>query len=433
MSDGDDLRVAPPAPSASSAPEPKETRRGKGQQVKRPKYDVHGWVVLDKPVGMTSTYAVAVVKRLFAAKRAGHAGTLDPLASGCLPIALGEATKTVPFIMDGQKSYRFTVRWGEERDTDDAEGRVVGQSAARPDAEAVHALLPRFTGNVMQAPPRYSAIKIDGERAYDLARDGQEIEIEERPVRIDRLILVEAPDPDHAVFEAECGKGTYVRALARDMGRELGCLGHVSALRRQAVAPFSEVAMISLEQLTALCHRAAAGEGDLADALMPVETALDDIPALAVSQADAARLQRGQAVVLRGRDAPIFRGPVYVTASGHLLALAEIDRGEIVPKRVFNLAGLVGRAGTTKAIDDVAYDRPQGGSHQDVCNQGRRYGFAGSAGCDPLGTHHSSHRAFQNAREGQPFASRAAQARIPSSAVARLHQADRRKALSKPD
>ncbi len=302
-------------------------------------------MVLDKPVGMTSTHAVSVIKRLFTAKRAGHAGTLDPLASGCLPIALGDATKTVPFVMDGRKAYGFTVRWGEERDTDDAEGRVVASSDLRPAPEAIAALLPGFVGAIQQVPPRYSAIKIEGERAYDIARDGEEFELEARVVNIDRLQLEETPDPDHSRFYAECGKGTYVRALARDLGRLLGCYGHVSALRRTSVGPFAEADMISLEQIEALCHRAASGELSLADALLPVATALDDIPALAVSRADAARLQRGQAVLLRGRDAPMVRGTVYVTASGSLIALAEVDRGEIVPKRVFNLAGLQGRAG----------------------------------------------------------------------------------------
>ncbi|MEA2878938.1 MAG: tRNA pseudouridine55 synthase [Hyphomicrobiales bacterium] len=315
------------------------------KQFKREKRDVHGWVILDKPVGMTSTHAVAVIKRLFTAKRAGHAGTLDPLASGILPLALGEATKTVPFVMDGRKRYRFTVRWGEERDTDDAEGKVTGTSDARPAADAINAALPAFTGTIAQVPPKFSAIKIEGERAYDLARDGQDVVLEARPVDIHGLALVETPDADTSVFEAECGKGTYVRALARDIGRVLGCLGHVSALRRTMVGPFGENDMISLEQLEALCHRVAAGEGSLADALLPVETALDDIPALAVNRADAARLQRGQAVLLRGRDAPIFRGTVHVTTSGELVALAEVDRGEIIPKRVFNLAGLKGSAG----------------------------------------------------------------------------------------
>ncbi len=327
-----------PAPPANA---PAQERK----QFKRDKRDIHGWVVLDKPVGMTSTHAVSVVRRLFQAKRAGHAGTLDPLASGALPIALGEATKTVPFVMDGRKLYRFTVRWGEERDTDDAEGRVIASSDQRPSAEAIGALLPSFTGTIQQVPPRYSAIKIEGERAYDLARDGAVVELEARPVDIGRLELSAVPDPDHAVLQAECGKGTYVRSLARDLGRSLGCFGHVSALRRTAVGPFGEETMILLEQLEAVCHRAAVGEASLADALMPVETALDDIPALAVSRADAARLQKGQAVLLRGRDAPNFRGTVYVTVSGQLLALAVLDRGEIVPKRVFNLAGLMGSAG----------------------------------------------------------------------------------------
>ena len=333
---------------AGVARPPQDEGGKKSKQFKRDKRDVHGWVILDKPVGMTSTHAVSVVKRLFAARRAGHAGTLDPLASGALPIALGEATKTVPFVMDGRKLYQFTVRWGEERDTDDAEGRVVARSDQRPSADAIRTLLPSFTGSIQQVPPRYSAIKIEGERAYDLARDGETVELTARPVEIRWLELVSNPDPDHAVLEAECGKGTYVRSLARDLGRSLGCFGHVSALRRAQVGPFGAETMILLEQLEALCHRAASGEASLADAILPVETALDDIPALAISRADAARLQRGQAVLLRGRDAPNFRGTIYVTASGQLLALAELDSGEIVPKRVFNLAGLMGRAARKK-------------------------------------------------------------------------------------
>src|SRR5258708_2797322 len=311
-----------------------------GNQPRRDRRDIHGWIVLDKPIGMTSTQAVAVVKRLFQAKRAGHAGTLDPLASGGLPIALGEATKTVPFVMDGRKRYRFTVRWGEERDTDDTEGQVVKTSDVRPSAEAIRSLLPQFTGVIEQTPPRYSAIKVQGERAYDLARDGEIVELAPRPVEIHRLTLSEQQDSENSVFEAECGKGTYVRALARDMGRILGCYGHICALRRALVGPFGENDMIPLEQLEALCNRAASGEGSLADALLPLETALDDIPALAVTRADAARLHRGQAVLLRGRDAPNCSGTVYVTVAGRLLALAEIGNGELIPKRVFNLTGL---------------------------------------------------------------------------------------------
>jgi tRNA pseudouridine55 synthase len=328
-----------------------------GKQRKSTKRDVHGWVVLDKPIGMTSTHAVAVIKRLYAAKRAGHAGTLDPLASGCLPIALGEATKTVPFAVDGRKTYLFTVRWGEERDTDDAEGRIVARSDIRPPAQAIRALLPAFTGTIQQVPPRFSAVKVDGERAYDLAREGEAVELAARPVEIHRLELVDMPDPDHAILSAECGKGAYVRSLARDLGRALGALSHVVALRRDRVGPFHGADMLPLEQVEALCHRAAAGEGNLADTLLPIETALDDIPALAVSSADAARLARGQAVLLRGRDASIIRGMVQVASGGQLVAIAEVERGEILPKRVFNLSGTAGRAGRRKVQNDVDIDR----------------------------------------------------------------------------
>ena len=337
---------APTSPLANPESEtPPAAHDGRGKRQKR---DVHGWLVLDKPVGMTSTHAVAVIKHLFAARRAGHAGTLDPLASGCLPIALGEATKTVPFVFDARKTYQFTICWGEERDTDDAEGRVVAASDKRPDRDAIMCLLPRFTGMIAQVPPRFSAVKLDGERAYDLARDGEAVELAPRTVAVHRLELLDIPDPNHAVLSAECGKGTYIRAIARDLGRELGAFGHVCSLRRSRVGPFAEADMIPLEQAQSLCHRAAAGEGHFADALLPVETALDDIPALAVSPADAARLQRGQAVLLRGRDAPMIRGMVQVACSGQFLAIAEIEQGEIVPRRVFNLAGIAGRAGRNK-------------------------------------------------------------------------------------
>jgi tRNA pseudouridine55 synthase len=311
-------------------------------QRRREKRDVHGWLVLDKPVGMTSTHAVSVVKRAFQAKRAGHAGTLDPLASGLLPIALGEATKTVPFVMEGRKVYRFTVRWGEERDTDDAEGRVIATSDQRPTAAAIRALIPRFTGLVEQVPPRFSAVKVEGERAYDLAREGEVVELEPRPIEIHRLELVDSPDPDRSVLAAECGKGTYVRALARDMGRALGCLGHVAALRRTAVGPFTEAVATPLAALPA--GGQAAGEAPAAVAgaaapapLLPVEAALAALPALRVSTADAGRLVRGQAVLLRGRDAPLLEGWVSVSSHGSLIALAEVERGEVRPRRIFNL------------------------------------------------------------------------------------------------
>ena len=283
---------------------------------------------------------MSIAKRAFQAKKAGHAGTLDPLASGVLPIAFGDATKTVPVVFDGRKTYRFTVRWGIETDTDDAEGRAVSTSEARPDEAAIRALLPQFTGEIAQVPPRYSAIKIDGERAYDLARDGEVVELEARPVFIETLTLLGLPDADHAEFEAICGKGTYVRAIARDMGRLLGCGGHVSALRRTAVGPFTVDGAVPIEPLEALRDADEAARADGARALLrPIESALSALLCVAVSQNDAARLHRGQPVLLRGRDAPVLGGQVYVTAGGELVALAEIEQGELVPKRVFKPAG----------------------------------------------------------------------------------------------
>jgi tRNA pseudouridine55 synthase len=301
-------------------------RRKKGRPV-------HGWLVLDKPVGMTSTQAVGAVRRLFDARKAGHAGTLDPLATGVLPIALGEATKTVPYAVDGQKSYRFTVRWGEETDTDDAEGRIVKTSELRPDLQAVAALLPDFTGEILQVPPAFSAIKIDGNRAYDLARSGEEVVLEARTAQIDRLELVGMPDAATAVFEADCGRGTYVRALARDMGRALGCLGHVIALRRSRVAGFAEADGIAIETLE---EAAAAGPDELERLLLPIEAALSELAALAVGQNDAVRLLRGQAVLIRGRDAPIGGGATYATCKGNLIAVGHVEKGELRPTRVFN-------------------------------------------------------------------------------------------------
>jgi tRNA pseudouridine55 synthase len=304
------------------------TRRKKGNPV-------HGWLVLDKPVGMTSTQAVGAVRRAFGAQKAGHAGTLDPLATGILPIALGEATKTVPYAVDGQKEYRFTVRWGIETDTDDAEGRTVATSDQRPDGAAIEALLPRFIGEILQTPPAFSAVKIAGERAYDLARAGETVELEPRPVVIDALDLVECPDRDTAIFAAECGRGTYVRALARDMGRALGCHGHVTALRRTRVASFTEDIAVTMDELTAAAE---AGENALQALLRPVETALADLAVLRVSREDTVRLLRGQSVLVRGHDLPA-PGPAYATCKGHLVALGEIEKGQLRPTRVFNFGG----------------------------------------------------------------------------------------------
>jgi tRNA pseudouridine55 synthase len=320
-------------------------RREKGRKV-------DGWLVLDKPVGMTSTEAVARVKRLFDAQKAGHAGTLDPLASGSLPIALGEATKTVSHAMDGRKLYRFTIGWGVETTTDDMEGTAAATSDGRPSAEEIRAVLPEFTGAIMQVPPQFSAIKIAGERAYDLAREGEIVELEPRLIDIHRLDLVENPDADHSVFEAECGKGAYVRALARDMGRKLGTRAHVTSLRRLAVGPFGEADMISLEKLEELRHNAATSGGlGAEEALLSVATALDDIPALAMTERDAVRLKRGQAVILRGRDAPVTSGPAYAIFGGLPIALGEVDQGAFNPKRVFNLSD--GRQRPGKRIEDM--------------------------------------------------------------------------------
>src|SRR5436853_3483132 len=302
-------------------------RRKKGRAI-------HGWLVLDKPVGMTSTQAVGAVRRLFDARKAGHAGTLDPLATGVLPIALGEATKTVPYAVDGTKHYRFTVRWGAGTDTDDAEGRITATSELRPAREAVEALLPRFTGSILQTPPAFSAIKVDGNRAYDLARAGEVVELEARLVQIDSLDLRDMPDADTAIFEARCGKGTYVRALARDMGSELGCLGHLIALRRTRVSPFDEAQAVTLAALEAAAEQG--GEEAVMRLLLPIEAALQDLAELNVGQNDAARLLRGQAVLIRGRDAPSTAGPTYATCKGQLIAVGQIEKGELRPVRVFN-------------------------------------------------------------------------------------------------
>jgi tRNA pseudouridine55 synthase len=298
---------------------------------------VHGWLILDKPQGMNSTQAVARVKHLYQAAKAGHAGTLDPLATGVLPIALGEATKTVPFVVDGTKAYRFTVRFGAETDTDDAEGKVTSKSDKRPTRVEIEAALPRFEGTISQVPPRFSAVRVAGERAYDLAREAQEFELAPREVHIAALKLVDMPDADHGVIEARCGKGTYVRALARDLGQALGSAGHVSALRRTRVGVFDETQAISLPELVALAE--GGGHAALLARLALVEAGLADLPALAVSSADAARLKQGQSVLLRGRDAPIMTGAAYAISRGTLVALGEVSQGELKPRRIFNLSG----------------------------------------------------------------------------------------------
>ncbi len=301
------------------------------QPPKRPKRKVDGWVVLDKPLGMGSTQAVGRVRWLFTAEKAGHGGTLDPLATGVLPIALGEATKTVPFVMDGRKEYRFTLRFGEARSTDDGEGAVTATSEDRPGDQAIRAALPRFTGHVEQTPPVFSALKIGGQRAYDLARAGQTVDLKPRQVMIDRLELVSRPDADHADFVVGCGKGTYIRSLGRDLARAVGTVGYLSALRRTAAGPFREEAAISLPKLEALGHIPA-----LLGALAPVETALDDIPALALTEAQANQLRQGQPVLLT-RDVPPSGALLRAETGSKLVALVRSDGVALQPVRVFNL------------------------------------------------------------------------------------------------
>jgi tRNA pseudouridine55 synthase len=285
---------------------------------------------------MSSTQAVGKIRWLFNAEKAGHGGTLDPLASGLLPIALGEATKTVSYAMDGRKVYRFTACWGEERTTDDLEGEVTVRSDKRPARDEIESILPCFTGDIMQTPPAFSAIKVDGERAYDLARAGEAVELAARPVLIEELRLVEVPDAGHATFEVTCGKGTYIRSLARDMGRALGAAAHVSMLRRIAVGPFTEAHMISLENLTELSHKADGGNA-ISGALLPIETVLDGIPALAIDADQARRLRLGQPVLLRGANAPIAEDAVLVTSGGKPVGIGHIEQGMLKPKRLFNL------------------------------------------------------------------------------------------------
>ena len=309
---------------------------------------ISGWLVLDKPEGITATRATGTVRRLFDAQKAGHAGTLDPLASGILPIALGEATKTVPYALDGRKTYRFTAAWGEARETDDREGRIVAESPARPDAAAIRAVLPRFVGVIEQRPPAYSAIKVDGERAYDLARAGETVELAARPVVIHSLELLGLPDRDHAEFRAVCGRGVYIRSLARDLAVVLGTVGHVSALRREGVGPFTLAHAVPLAKLEEMSHipdpSGAVGPAvSLLALLRPIETALDDIPALALTGREADRLKQGRPVpVLRSDnrkvvDALAEGATLYAMAEGKPVALLTWDGALAHPLRLFNL------------------------------------------------------------------------------------------------
>jgi tRNA pseudouridine55 synthase len=297
---------------------------------------INGWIVLDKPLGMSSSRAVGIVRRTIGAAKAGHGGTLDPLATGILPIALGEATKTVAWAMAGQKTYRFELRWGSSTSTDDAEGSVTATSPVRPSGAAIEAALPRFLGLTLQRPPIFSALKVAGQRAYELARAQEPVELAPRAVEIASLRLLRIIDPDTAELEARVGKGTYIRALGRDLAEALGAVGHLVALRRLTVGPFTETQAISLEFLTSLGHSAAASEH-----LLPVETALDDIPALALTEAEADRLRHGASVPLTASSGPLeplqHGAVIRATAGGKLVALAEIEAGTLRPVRVMNL------------------------------------------------------------------------------------------------
>jgi tRNA pseudouridine55 synthase len=295
---------------------------------------INGWLIVDKDEGATSTWVVGAVKRATRAQKAGHGGTLDPLATGVLPIALGEATKTVPYVMDSTKGYRFTLRMGQSRDTDDAEGVVTGTSELRPSDAEIEAALGGFVGTVMQRPPNYAAVKIQGERAYDIARRGDVVELEPREVRIDELRLVLRPDADHAVLEMVCGKGAYVRAVARDLGRQLGCLAHVTQLRRTRVGPFGLDRAVRLEALERLV-----ADDSLPQALVPVATALAGIPALAVTEPQAVRLKAGQPIVVAPQllQGELVEGAaIKVLNAGELVALARLDGAELTPLRIFH-------------------------------------------------------------------------------------------------
>jgi tRNA pseudouridine55 synthase len=311
-------------------------RRRKGEAIS-------GWICLDKPLDLGSTQAVGRVRRAFGAQKAGHAGTLDPLATGILPIALGEATKTVPLLMDADKAYRFTIRWGVETASFDREGAVTAVSDIRPSPEAIGEALRAFVGEIDQIPPDFSAVKVDGHRAYDLAREGVAMALKARRVVIHDARLLspadgETADPDTTDIEIECGKGVYVRALVRDLAAALGARAHVGALRRTRVGPFGEASATGLEVLEAMCH-----DGAALEVLLPVETALDDIPELAVTTEDAFRLTQGRSVVLLPRQVETLKAAL--TASRcvsarygtRIVALCEMRAGRLNPTRVFNL------------------------------------------------------------------------------------------------
>ncbi len=303
---------------------------------------LNGWINLNKPSGITSTQALNIVRRALDAQKAGHAGTLDPLATGVLPLALGEATKTIPYIQDAYKTYHFTVTWGQQRTTDDSEGDVLTTSDLRPSSDDIQALLPQFTGDITQIPPQFSAIKIDGQRAYDLAREGETVDIKPRQVFVES-IQIDAHRADQTDFTCTCGKGTYVRSIARDLGTKLGCGGYISRLERAAVGPFSLISAIPLDFFRDL------GENpDLGSILLPVQTALDDIPALALNDGEAGRIRQGQSLMFVSRpdierlshagfDLNIPETAVAITSHGKAVAIVTVSGAEVHPVKILNV------------------------------------------------------------------------------------------------
>ncbi|MDR3424599.1 MAG: tRNA pseudouridine(55) synthase TruB [Alphaproteobacteria bacterium] len=293
---------------------------------------VHGWLALDKPLGLTSTQALGRARRLLGGKKAGHGGTLDPLATGVLPLAFGEATKVIPYVMDGDKEYEFTLRWGEERATGDAEGEVIATSDARPNEAQILAAMPEFIGTIQQKPPAFSAIKVQGERAYDLARAGEKVDLAARDVRIDKFELIDIIDKDSAKFRVSCGKGMYVRSLARDLAEKLGGCGYVGALRRTKVGPFTIENAVSMDELERL-----SAENAALTALLPIKSALGAIPTLILTPNEANTLRLGQRILIRPQHGTLFEAPlIFAEYDCVPIGLIEAKAGEFRVLRGFH-------------------------------------------------------------------------------------------------
>ena len=293
--------------------------------------NISGWLVIDKPAGPTSTAVVNKVRWALGAKKAGHAGTLDPEATGVLAVALGEATKTVPYVTDALKAYAFTVRLGQATNTDDAEGEVIAESDLRPSDDEIKAALGQFIGDIMQVPPQFSAVKIDGERAYKRARDGEEMELAARPLWVEELLLTDRPDADHVTLEMTCGKGGYVRSIARDLGAVLGCQAHVVRLRRIWSGPFEAEKGLTMEQVEQMAH-----SPELDEHLLPLELGLADLPEVKCTPEGAARLRNGNPGMVIAHDVE-YGEECWASYEGRAVAVGIFKAGELHPSRVFNL------------------------------------------------------------------------------------------------